>query len=124
MACGAGLPLLALFVTAGHFLVTFGYRRVETRIHSERAEVHIQYTPGKGAVEKVMQMCTGRGYSIQRLAIKPESGGAENEVRAMRFQVSGRRDVGALIVAIADIKGVISARGETSQDSRASESTG
>lgn len=25
MACGAGLPLLALFVTAAHFLVIYGY---------------------------------------------------------------------------------------------------
>lgn len=59
MACGAGLPLLALFVTAAHFLVVYGYTPWAKRILSEHAEIHVQYTPGKGAVEKVMQMCTG-----------------------------------------------------------------
>lgn len=108
MACGAGLPLLAIFVTAAHFLVAFGYRRVETRIHSERAEVRVQYIPGKGAVEKVMQMCTGRGYSIQQLAVEHPDDAAET--RSIQFLVSGRRDLEALVVAIADIKGVVSAR--------------
>lgn len=52
MACGAGLPLLAIFVTVTHFLVVYG-------IH---------------------------------------------------FMVSGRRGVEALVVAIADIKGVTTAK--------------
>ena len=68
MACGAGLPLLALFVTAAHFLVVYAYGPLAHRILSERAELQVQYTPGKGAVEKIMQMCTGRGYAIQELA--------------------------------------------------------
>lgn len=110
MACGAGLPLLALFVTAAHFLVVFGYSRLANRILSEHAEVHVHYTPGKGAVEKVMQACTGRGYVIQELAVEPAEGTAEGETRAIQFHVTGRRGVEALVVAIADIKGVIVAR--------------
>jgi hypothetical protein len=35
--------------------------------------------------------------------------GAEGETRAIRFHVSGRRGVEALLVAIADIKGVVAA---------------
>lgn len=120
MACGAGLPLLALFVTAAHFLVAFGYRQLETQILSEGAELHVQYTPGKGAVEKVMQMCTGRGYSIQQLAVEHAQGTAEDEIRAMRFLVRGRRGVQALVLAIADIKGVVSASGAPVQDRRLS----
>ena len=123
MACGAGLPLLALFVTAAHFLVVYGYARLSTRILSERAELHVQYIPGKGAVEKVMQMCTGRGYSIQQLAVEHAEGASESEIRAMQFQVSGRRGVEALIVAIADIKGVMTARAAQTQNRRLSESS-
>jgi putative Mg2+ transporter-C (MgtC) family protein len=110
MACGAGLPLLALFVTAAHFLVVFGYARLTRRMLSERAEVHVQYTPGKGAVEKVMQMCTGRGYSIQELAVEQTDDAAGSERRAIQLQVSGRRGVEALVVALADVKGVTMAR--------------
>lgn len=110
MACGAGLPLLALFVTATHFIVVYGYTPFARRILSERAELHVQYTPGKGAVEKIMQMCTGRGYAIQELAVETGAASGEGEIRALRFLVSGRRGVDALAVAIADIKGVVSAR--------------
>jgi putative Mg2+ transporter-C (MgtC) family protein len=110
MACGAGLPLLALFVTAVHFLVIYGYTPLARRILSERAELHVQYTHGKGAVEKMIQMCTGRGYAIHELAVEHAEGPAE-EARAVQFLVSGRRGgAEALVVAIADIKGVVAAR--------------
>jgi putative Mg2+ transporter-C (MgtC) family protein len=111
MACGGGLPLLAVFVTAVHFLVVYGYTPVAKRILSEQAELHVQYTPGKGAVEKVMQMCTGRGYVLHELALEHAAGAAEGEARGIQFHLSGRRGgVEALVVAIADVKGVISAR--------------
>jgi putative Mg2+ transporter-C (MgtC) family protein len=110
MACGAGLPLLALFVTAAHFLVIYAYTPLARRILSERAELHVRYTPGRGAVEKVMQMCTGRGYAIEELAVEQVEGTSEGETRAMQFHVTGRRGVEALIVAIADIKGVVAAK--------------
>ncbi len=108
MACGAGLPLLALFVTAAHFVVVFGYSVLARRVLSERAEIHVQYTPGRGAVEKVMQMCTGRGYTIEDLAVEPLQD--EGNARAIQFMVSGRGAVDALVVALADIKGVLAAR--------------
>lgn len=110
MACGAGLPLLAVFVTAAHFLVVYGYRPLEKWILSEHADVHVHYSPGKGAVEKVMQMCTGSGYIIQELAVEQAARTTEGETRAIRFHVSGRRGVEALVVAIADVKGVIGAK--------------
>ncbi len=32
MACGAGLPILALFVTGGHFIVVFGFPNIARRL--------------------------------------------------------------------------------------------
>lgn len=116
MACGAGLPLLALFVTAAHFLVVFGYSRVANQILAEHAEVHVKFTPGKGAVEKVMQMCTGRGYVIRQLAVERSEDDVETESRAIKFHITGRRGVEALVVAIGDIKGVIAAAVASEQD--------
>ncbi|MFT3906747.1 MAG: MgtC/SapB family protein [Steroidobacteraceae bacterium] len=118
MACGAGLPLLALFVTAAHFLVVFGYSRLADRILSEHAQIHVQFTPGKGAVEKVMQMCTGRGYAIHELAVEQTEGVGEGESRTIRFRVTGRRGVTALVVAIADIKGVMAASAAREQEQK------
>jgi acetolactate synthase regulatory subunit len=77
---------------------------------SERAEIHVQYMPGKGAVEKVMQMCAGRGYAIQVLAVEQSDAVTGSETRGIHLQLSGRRGVEALLVAIGDIKGVVTAR--------------
>lgn len=112
MACGAGLPLLALFVTATHFVVVYGYTPLARRILAEQAELHVSYVPGKGAMEKIVQTRTGRGYTIQQLAVEQveKAGEGVGDARTIQFLVSGRRGVDALLVAIADIKGVTVAR--------------
>ncbi|HVW68494.1 MAG TPA: MgtC/SapB family protein [Steroidobacteraceae bacterium] len=107
MACGAGLPLLALFVTATHFLVVYCYSPVSRRILSQRAQLEVQYTPGKGAVEKVMQLCAGRGFLIHELTLEQSEG---TDVRAIHLGLAGRRGIDELLVAMSDIKGVLSAR--------------
>lgn len=110
MACGAGLPLLALFVTGAHFLVMYCYTPLARRILSEQADVQVQYLPGKGAVEKIMQMCAGRGFTIQEFAVEQAESVAEAEARAIHLQLVGRRGAQALVISIGDIKGVITVR--------------
>jgi hypothetical protein len=70
----------------------------------------VQYTPGKGAVEKVMQMCAGGGYSILEFKLEQPEGATDTETRALQLQLRGRRGVEALVIAIGDIKGVVSSR--------------
>ena len=110
MACGAGLPYLALAVTAAHFVVVYVYSPFARRILSEHADLHVRFTPGKGAVEKIIQMCTGRGYAIQALATEQSDESSEFAARAIHLHLSGRRGIEALTVALGDIKGVISVR--------------
>ncbi len=110
MACGAGLPLLALFVTGAHFLVMYCYTPLARRVLSEQAELEVRYVPGKGAVEKIMQLCTGRGFSIQELAVKQPDADSDTEARAIHLQLRGRRGVEALVVSLGDIKGVSAVR--------------
>ena len=109
MACGAGLPLLALFVTATHFLVVYGYTPVAHRILAERAQLHVEYTPGRGAVEKILQMCAGRGYTIRELYVEAAAEGVAVERRGLHLQLIGRRGIETLLVAITDVKGVLTA---------------
>jgi putative Mg2+ transporter-C (MgtC) family protein len=106
MACGAGLPLLALFVTAAHFLVIYGYGPFVQKYLSEPTHLHIRYAPGMGAIEKVIKMCSGRGFLIQELAVPPNQSGPDGESRAIHLQLRGRRDLAALLISIGDIKGV------------------
>jgi hypothetical protein len=57
-----------------------------------------------------MQMCAGRGYTIQVLAVEQPDTVAESDKRGIHLQLSGRRGVEALLIAIGDIKGVVTAR--------------
>jgi putative Mg2+ transporter-C (MgtC) family protein len=118
MACGAGLPLLALFVTAAHFLIVFGYTPLARRILSSRAELQVQYVPGRGAVENIVQTCSGLGFTIQDLALEQPDGIVAGESRAVHMQLLGRGAVEALLVAVSDIEGVISARSSPSAQAK------
>jgi putative Mg2+ transporter-C (MgtC) family protein len=106
MACGAGLPLLAIFVTAAHFLVMFGYAALAHRIPSEQADLHVRFVPGKGAIEKILQACAGRGFVIHQFAIENLDGASETDARSVHLQLRGRRGVEPLLAAIGDVKGV------------------
>ena len=110
MACGAGLPVLAVFVTCVHFLVVYGYPRVARRILSERAELQIEYIPGGGVVQEIMDTCTGLGFTVQEIAVQQHEVDAGGEKRAIQLQLRGRRIMEALVVSVGDIKGVTSVR--------------
>lgn len=107
MACGAGLPVLALFVTAAHFLVVLGYAGIAHRIPSKHADLHIRFIPGKGAIEKIMQMCAGRGFAIQQFAVAAIESGTEADIRSVHIQLRGRRGIEPLVIAVGDVKGVV-----------------
>jgi putative Mg2+ transporter-C (MgtC) family protein len=107
---GAGLPVLAVCVTPAHFLVLYGYRPIERRVLSARAELQVRYAPGKGAVEKIVQMCTGRGFQIQELAVEQNDPESTDEARTIHLRLQGRGSIEPLVLSIGDIKGVASAR--------------
>ena len=108
MACGAGLPLLAIFVTGAHFLVVYGYSAIARRIPFEHADLQVLYAPGTGAVERIIQLCTGRGFLIQELEVQGSGTEADAETRAIHLQLQGRRGVEPLLLSIGDLKGVLS----------------
>ncbi|HEY3849457.1 MAG TPA: MgtC/SapB family protein [Steroidobacteraceae bacterium] len=110
MACGAGLPLLALFATGGHFIVIYAMAPLAQRVLSERAELEVEYLPGRGAVEQILQMCAGREFSIHDLAMRPGDAGPGLEMRAMHLDLRGRRGIDLLAVSIGDISGVVAVR--------------
>jgi putative Mg2+ transporter-C (MgtC) family protein len=106
MACAAGLPLLAVAVTAAHFLVVLGGPPITRRIHPEDAWLQVQYQPGKGACEAVLQLCTGRGFVIQELEVQQPGA----VVRVLQLHLLGRAGAEALVMMIGQIAGVISVR--------------
>jgi putative Mg2+ transporter-C (MgtC) family protein len=100
MACGAGLPLLALFVTGVHFVVIYLFAPLAQRVLSERAELDVKYLPGRGAVDLILQMCAGREFSIQDLDMRPGDAGPNSDMRGMHLHLKGRRGIELLAVSI------------------------
>src|SRR5262245_36602116 len=62
MACGAGLALLAIAVTAMHFVVVFGYTAITNRM-PRGSDLQIVYTDGRGILRDVLAEATHRGFA-------------------------------------------------------------
>ena len=63
MACGAGLPLLAIAVTGAHFLVIFGFAAIERRLPKSRwapSSLQVSYLDGRGLLRDILMVCTRR----------------------------------------------------------------
>jgi putative Mg2+ transporter-C (MgtC) family protein len=58
MACGAGLPVLAVAVMVGHFVVVFVFPAVERRLPKSRwapSSLQISYQEGRGVLRNFLQ---------------------------------------------------------------------
>ena len=109
-ACGAGLPVLAVAATAGHFVVTRGLlplARATARRRREPPVLHLRYDDGRGILRDVLQRCTRGGWSVEDLDVAREST-ADTAVVSLRL--AGRGDLAALAAELAEIDGVRSAR--------------
>ncbi|SDF36500.1 MgtC/SapB family protein [Pseudonocardia oroxyli] len=109
-ACGAGLPVLAVAATAGHFVVTRGLlplARATQRRRRDPPVLHLRYADGQGILRTVVQLCTRRGWAVQDLEIARES---TADTAAVTLRLTGRGDLTALATELSEIDGVRSAR--------------
>lgn len=69
-ACGAGLWLVASAVTAGHFLVVYGYppliRWVSGRLPRQTA-LHVHYEDGRGVLRELLAAATQSGFAVEEV---------------------------------------------------------
>jgi putative Mg2+ transporter-C (MgtC) family protein len=73
MACGAGLPILALVVTAFHFIVVFAFPYVVVALPRSKwtpSGLQVSYEDGKGILRDVLVACTQQGFSISRVRVE------------------------------------------------------
>lgn len=111
MACGAGLPLLALAVTAGHFVVVFAFPQMAVRLPRSRYlrfGLRVVYEDGRGVLRDVLGESTRLGFAISRV----ETHQLEHEVRgvaaiAAALEIQGQPTADPLTVALTDLPGVL-----------------
>jgi putative Mg2+ transporter-C (MgtC) family protein len=110
MACGAGLPVLAIFVTGTYFLVVLGFSRLSGRlIHAEQCELLISYVAGQGAVREILKQCTGRAFTVHDVTPHDNSSSDPGN-HAIQLRLRGRGNLDSLVIAIADLRAVTSVR--------------
>jgi len=116
MACGAGLPILALAVTAGHFIIVFGFPFIASRLPKSRwtpSLLQICYYDGKEALREVLVKCTQHNFAVSRLEVEKEDLPTSLEDPSKRtvtvaLEVQGTGSISKLASKLADIDGVVS----------------
>jgi putative Mg2+ transporter-C (MgtC) family protein len=113
MACGAGLPVLALYVTAAHFLVMVGYTRLTSRmILGDQCGLVIHYHAGQGTVRDILKLCTGRAFSVHEVTAEDDAM-TDSSTHAIQLRLRGRGNLDSLVLAVRDLGGVVSVRRNT-----------
>jgi putative Mg2+ transporter-C (MgtC) family protein len=122
-ACAAGLPVLALVVTAAHFLVVYGYPpliRLATRTQPATSVVRVSYRDGEGVLRAVLELVTRLGYSVQHAVTErqhldrdePDEHGQPlvhaPRLIELRMRLLGPRRVNELLTVLAEQSGVVS----------------
>lgn len=88
MACGAGLPLLAIAVTCANFIVVFGFPVLERQLPKSRwapSSLQVSYQDGRGILRDILMVCTQQDFAVTAVQVE-----RDNEVgRERRGNQSG-----------------------------------
>ncbi|GAA4204310.1 MgtC/SapB family protein [Actinocatenispora rupis] len=112
MACGAGLWLLALVVTAGHFLVLYGYPAIGRRLPRSKwapSTLTMTYRGGQGVLRTALAACTDRGFAVSEISTDQVDHGDDGLVR-VALTLQGVRMLADLAAALTEIDGVVAVR--------------
>jgi putative Mg2+ transporter-C (MgtC) family protein len=85
MAAGAGLPILAVAVTCGHFFVVFVFPAIERHLPKSRwspSPLHISYEARRGALREILAVCTNQEFSVSRVQVEGDPTIRKNQVGA------------------------------------------
>lgn len=114
-AAGAGLWLLALVVTALHFVITFGFNQVQKHLPDQGrylSYVDVSYRDGQGLLRDVLSTITRAGWAVQRSQPRPPEAGQARLV----LELEGPSDTGELVANLSAMDGVSSVEVITDQE--------
>lgn len=115
MACGAGLPILALAVTGGHFVVVFAFPYIASRLPRSRwtpSLLQICYQDGREVLREVLVRCTQHNFLVSRLQVEKESPADQQDIAdrtvTVALEIQGTGSISKLAAKLADIEGMVS----------------
>jgi putative Mg2+ transporter-C (MgtC) family protein len=128
MACGAGLPVLAVFVTALHFVVIFLFSYIVERLPHSRwtpSPLNVTYEDGRGVLREILVACTHHDFAVSGVRVEREPAASAPDSRAgdadepssgqrrlvtVTLDIQGVRPVAKLAAKLVEIDGVVSVR--------------
>ncbi len=135
MACGGGLPGLALAVTALYFAALYGLPAVARRLPGVGlgpGTLRLDYLDGRGVLRHVLEICTAQRFRVAEVSISteradeiagqpragqpragPERGGPERaapRVVSVALVLQGRGPVAPLAARLLEVDGVLAVR--------------
>lgn len=108
MAAGAGLWLLALVVTALHFVIVFGYTALivrSNRTADTTVLIDVVYTAGAGMLPRILARVTAAGWRLGSLVQHDD---AQPGRTAVRLELIGPRSEKPLLAQIGELEDVYS----------------
>ncbi|WP_158811253.1 MgtC/SapB family protein [Beijerinckia sp. L45] len=126
MACGAGLPILAVATTVGHFIIMLVFPKLITYLPDQRrtANLRIVYAEGENRLQAILVACTAMRFSIDHLDVERGSAQLPEEAQdladregqtvesapsvvALTMHVIGKSPVGHLVARLSSLEGVM-----------------
>ncbi len=104
MACGAGLPLLAIAVTGANFVVVFGFPLLERQLPKSRwapSSLQVSYQDGRGILRAILVVCTQQDFAVTGVQVERDG---ETEPRS-RGKQSGKgraKDAADVLTAVVE----------------------
>lgn len=106
----SGLPVLAVVVTAGHFLIVLCFTPFEARIaRSDRVpgRLRVDFTAGTVALSDLVARCGGLGFAVVKLTSGRRPGHRDGpETVRVHLTVRGKSPITDLAAALSDVDGV------------------
>ena len=114
MAAGAGLWLIAVLATAGHFVVVLALTPLSYRLPRSKyapTRLRLSYVDHQGTLRQALALCTDRNFTVTELSIEqPEvagSGPVDDRIVTVWLSVRGGDDVTGLVTALAGVEGMV-----------------
>jgi putative Mg2+ transporter-C (MgtC) family protein len=115
MAAGAGLWLLAIAVTLGHFVVVFAFTPLAARLPRSKyapSRLRLTYVDGRGVLRRVLEECTARKFTVGEVNVDHRGGDGGTRTVTVWLTVQGAGSVNELVAALADIDGAHTVSGD------------
>ncbi|MCW2878728.1 MAG: putative Mg2+ transporter-C (MgtC) family protein [Sphaerisporangium sp.] len=115
MAAGAGLWLLALIVTLGHFLAVSVLSPLAIRLPRSKyapSRLHLTYLDGRDVMRQVLAECLSRGFSVTELSIDQRSKSQDPATVSLWLTLHGPGSISDLIAALSEIDGLLTVSGQ------------